>query len=67
MKKAHVIVDNADGTIVGVLFDQKQALEYINFLSEKYGQKVKDDPETYRFVWEDMEDYSRKHILNMIK
>jgi len=66
MNKANVIVDNEDGTIVGVLFDQKKALEYINFLSDKYGLKLKSDHNVFRFTYEDPENYSREHIQKMI-
>lgn len=66
MEKPHVIMDNNDGSIVAVFFQTEKALEYINFLSGKYGQMVDTDPETYRFVWEDLYDYSKKYIESQL-
>jgi hypothetical protein len=66
MKKAHVVVDNKDGSIVAVFFNVLEVKEYLNFMSDKYGQMVDTDPETYRFVWEDLEDYSRNFIKPFI-
>ncbi len=67
MVKANVVVDNADGSILAVFFNTEQAMEYLNFMTEKHGQMVSDDPETYRFVWEELEDYSREWIQSHIK
>lgn len=57
-------MDNKDGSILAVFFRTEQALEYIQFLSGKYGEKVETDPETYRFVWEDLYDYHREFLNN---
>jgi hypothetical protein len=62
MFKPHVIVDNSDGSIIAVFFQTEQALKYIQALSVEHGERVDNDPETYRFVWEDLHGYSQKFI-----